>query len=292
MDLKFDRKEMFLIGIVLLMILAWTLGNLSVAYFGMEDEDIGGEPDDPGYADEETAAFDIPVRLVRYFYYGILIAGVASIFIGPNDDILKTILNRIQRLAIIGVLFFLPTMFPYIERFGHWLNQSMISDIDFPSIDEALPGNDSQAIFSPIGSSIVILILLGTIFMIIFFVIRHKHASEESSETEEDISSSADKAITELHKGEDVRDVIIRNYQKMLIRLEEEGIEQEISFTPRELERITLDRSSLKEETIDEMTRLFEEAKYSDHPLGEKERDRAIENFKRIREELENDRDA
>ncbi|MEF8874780.1 MAG: DUF4129 domain-containing protein [Candidatus Thermoplasmatota archaeon] len=292
MDLQFDRKEMFFVGIVLLMILAWTLGNLGVAYFGMQDEDIGGEAEQPDYADGDTAAFDIPVKMVRYFFYGILVAGALSIFIGPKEDIKKTILNHIPRLGFIAVLFFLPEMLPYIKRAGKWLNRRVISDIELPSMPEVFPETGSQQILSPFGSSIGVLILLGAILVIVFFIIRHKHASEESSETEEEISSTADKAITELHEGDDVRDVIIRNYQKMLIRLEEEGVHQDLSFTPRELEKMALAKLTLTEETIDEMTELFEEAKYSDHPLGEKERDRAIDNFKQIREELGGDKDA
>jgi len=292
MDLQFDRKEIFFIGVILLLILAWTLGNLSVAYFGMEDEDIGGETEEPDYANGETAAFEIPVQMVRYFYYGILVAGVASIFLSPKDDIIETLEAHLPRLAFIGFFFFLPNLLPYIVRFGSWLEQTPISDIELPSLPDFSPENGSQSIVSSLGFSIGILILLGSILVILYFIIKHEKLSVEEVEPEEDISLTADKAITELHEGDDIRDVIMRNYQKMLIILEEKGVEQDISFTPREMERIALDRLPLKEDTIDEMTRLFEEAKYSDHPLGKEERDRAIDNFKQIREELESEKDG
>lgn len=294
MDLQFDRKEMFLIGIILLMILAWTLGNLSIAYFEMQEEDITGERQETGYSKGGQTAFDIPVWTIRAFFYGFLLVGIVSIFIAPKEDVMGSLWKHWPRLLFIGVLFGLSHIIPYIERFGTWLSEGLAPHVELPSMPEVFSENGSQSIFSSGGSSIAILILLASILVVVFFFIRHKKASEESSETEEDISSTADKAISELHyrDGDDVRDVIIRNYQKMLLILEEEGVHQEISFTPRELEKIALANLALTEETIDEMTGLFEEAKYSDHPLGEEERDRAIDNFKQIREELEGDKNA
>lgn len=293
MDLELDRKEMVLISVIILMILAWAIGNLGGAYFGMEDEKIDREP---GRA-EGTAGgspLGIPDFLEGYagnVFFVIVMLGFGGWFLFSDEGWKSKSIRGGAFLAVISLIYFsdyfLPKIFSISSRF-----EDVLPDIEYPSISDIVFGSNSQSIFSSAKSSIGILILLSSILALIFFYIRHKNLSEQSSETEENISSTADRAITELHEGEDVRDIIIRNYQKMLIVLEKEGVKQEISFTPRELEKMALSRLQLSEGTIDEMTRLFEEAKYSDHPLGEKERRRAIDNFKQIKDELKGMKNA
>lgn len=293
MDFQLDRNEIFLVSVVLLMILAWTIGNLGGAYFGMQDEDIEGEPE-RGEGTAGGSPLGIPDFLEDYIgnvFFVIIILGFGRWFLFSNEGWKRKSIRGGAFLAVISFIYFSDYIFPKIlsilSRFG-----AILPDIEFPSISDIVLGSDSQPLFSSAGSSIGILILLSSILALIFFFIRHKKLSEQSSETEKDISSTADRAITELHEGDDVRDIIMRNYQKMLIILEKEGVQQEISFTPRELEKIALSRLQLSEGTIDEMTRLFEEAKYSDHRLGEKERSRALDNFKRIKNELEEIKNA
>jgi len=280
-----DKKELFLVSVIILMILAWLIGNLGGAYFGMQDQEITREPERTDYDGAETPfSWEIPDFLGNLLFFTAIIGSVGWLLFSDEDWKSKSMRGG-ALLMVISILYFLddiirtlppPSRFP--EIFPD-IGDSFVPDIGF--------GNGSEPFFSPVGSSIGVLIFLVSVLVVIFLFIRRKRLSEEGSEAEEDISSTADRAITELHEGEDVRDIIIRNYQKMLIILEKEGIKQEISFTPRELEKLALNKLSLTEETIDEMTRLFEEAKYSDHPLGDKERTRAIDNFKQIKEELE-----
>jgi len=274
------------------MILAWTIGNLGGAYFGMEDEEIDGEPEraegSPG-----GSPVEIPDFLEGYLgdaFFVIVILGFGGWLLFSGEGWKSKSIRGGAFLVVISFIYFLdyilPVFLSLILRF-----RAVFPDIDF-SVSDIILGNGSEPIFSTLGSSIGILILLLSVLALIFFFFRHKKLSEQSNETEDDITSTADRAINELHEGEKIRDVIIRNYQKMLIILEKEGLKQEISFTPRELEKIALARLPLKEGTIDEMTKLFEEAKYSDHPLGEKERSRAIKNFKQIKNELEGMKNA
>jgi len=290
MELELDRKEIFLVSVIILMILAWTIGNLGGAYFGMEDEKIEGDDEHGAESGAGGAVLEIPDFLGDVFFVFVIL-GTGAWFLVSNEGLKKKFMSGAAFLLIFSSLYFLdyiiPAVFSIFSRFG-----AILPEIEYSYIPDIIFGNGDQSIFSSVGSSVGILIFLCSMFVVIFLFIRYKKISEQSSETEEDISSTADKAITELHEGEDVRDVIIRNYQKMLIILEREGVKQEISFTPRELKRMALARLSLREGTIEEMTRLFEEAKYSDHPLGEKERSRTIDNLKQIRNELEGMEDA
>ena len=288
MDTQFDRKEIFLVSVIILMILAWAIGNLGGAYFGMQDEFIEGEP---GRA--EGSAGGSPVEIpdflegyLGYAFFSMIILGIGGWFLFSDEGWKRKSIRGGAFLAVISVIYFadhiIPKSLHLLSRFG-----GILPDFEFPSITEFIFGEGSQHVDPSFGSSIGILIFLSSILIVFFFFLRYRKFSEDSFTAEEDISSTADKAITELHEGEDVRDVIIRNYQKMLIILEREGLDQEISFTPRELEKMAVAKLSLTASTIDEMTRLFEEAKYSDHPLKEEERKRAIKNFEQIKDELE-----
>ncbi|MBS3790273.1 MAG: DUF4129 domain-containing protein [Candidatus Thermoplasmatota archaeon] len=284
MDLELDRKEIFLISVIVLMILAWMIGNLGGIYFGMQDEEISREPERADYEGAEEP-IHIPDFVGDVLFYTAIIGSVAWLFLS-NESWRGKSIRGFALLIVISIFYFLEDIIQTLSRISSPL-VDILTDTEDSFVPDIGLRDGSQVTSSPIGSSIGILILLASTLVIVFFFIRHKKLSEQSSRTEDDISSTADRAITELHKGDDVRDIIIRNYQKMLIILEREGVKQEISFTPRELENMALDRLSLKKKTIDEMTKLFEEAKYSDHPLGEKERDRALDNFKQIKAELE-----
>ncbi len=290
-ELKFNRKEVFLISVILFMILAWLIGNLGGAYFGLEDEKIERhmkQPDD----EEAEASFNISTKLVRIVFFVFIIAGIVSIFIAPKENVKDAFLEHLPKLISIVFLFLLFEMYRYIESLGILQENLFDLNLEHPFISELLSEETSGSPLSDLGPSTVILIILISVLISVFFFIRYKKHSKQKSEREEDITSTADRAIREIHNGEDIKDVIIRNYQKMLIILEEEGIHQEISFTPRELEKKALSKLPLKEKTIDEMTTLFEEAKYSDHPLKEEKRDRAMENFRQIKAELEEEENA
>ncbi|MFP4001041.1 MAG: DUF4129 domain-containing protein [Thermoplasmata archaeon] len=283
MDLDFDRKEIFIIGVVILLIVAWLIGNLSGAYFGMQDEEMNREPE---RLDHEGSgkALHIPDFVGDILFFTVIL-GLGAWFLFSEDGWKSKSIRGGAFLIVISVIYFSDYILsPFFSALSGF--KSVLPDIEYPTIQDIGLGDVSRSTSSSIGPSIGILILLASTLVVVFFLIRQKKLSEQDPQTEEDISSTADKAITELHEGEEVRDVIIRNYQKMLIILEREGVKQKISFTPRELENIALDRLPLKKETIEEMTKLFEEAKYSHHPLGEKDRERALANFKQIRDEL------
>src|SRR5438128_98591 len=59
------------------------------------------------------------------------------------------------------------------------------------------------------------------------------------------------------------------------------------ALTPRELEDLAVGRLHVSREASSTLTSLFEEARYSEHPLGEADRRRAIESLAGIRVALE-----
>ncbi len=286
MNPQFKKKKIVIIGIIIILLLAWTLGNLSVSYFSMEGEDLWrGDETEVGDSGRSPAGYiDISKYIIDLAVGAVFVFASIGILISPTEELKKK----------AGQLFF--TFIGVIVAWNRDLIRSYIFSIDLPEINlPSFPNISFGEVIDPIRSSqatsnisgIGVLLFLVTVLVFTFLLFRRmESSSEDSKDKEENISKTADRALEELHEGKNVRDVIIRNYQKMCLILERKGVNQEISYTPRELENKALNQLSLKEKTIDKMTKLFEEAKYSDHPLKEKERDRAIENFKQIRDQL------
>ena len=102
-----------------------------------------------------------------------------------------------------------------------------------------------------------------------------------------ELARTVRRAITDLESGGDFRAVVLRCYQSMVFLFEGHGLRQGASQTAREFEADALRAMGLSREGIDDLTSLFEEARYSAHPIREPQRDAAIACLRTIRGELE-----
>jgi len=94
-------------------------------------------------------------------------------------------------------------------------------------------------------------------------------------------------AILEIEGGGEVRAVILACFQRFCTLLGSRGITKQDPLTPRELEGLAVDRLRVSREDSATLTSLFEEARYSEHPLGDLDRARAIDSLGKIRVALE-----
>ena len=94
-------------------------------------------------------------------------------------------------------------------------------------------------------------------------------------------------AIDELQLGGDVRAVILACYARFCALLGARGLAAQEALTPREIEALAVERLAVSGESSDALTSLFEEARYSEHPLGDADRERAVRSLERIRLDLE-----
>ena len=94
-------------------------------------------------------------------------------------------------------------------------------------------------------------------------------------------------AIQELELGGDVREAILICYARFCALLGARGLEAQESLTPREIETMAVQRLAVSGDSSDALTSLFEEARYSEHPLGDADRERAVRSLERIRLDLE-----
>jgi hypothetical protein len=88
-------------------------------------------------------------------------------------------------------------------------------------------------------------------------------------------------AVHDLFAGDDPRSVVIRTYQQMS-RLLGQGGRSLGPLTPREVAELAKRDLGWPEGPLIELTTLFEEAWYSEHAMGDAERDRALRAFEAI----------
>lgn len=151
-------------------------------------------------------------------------------------------------------------------------------------------GGETAFNFMEQHTGVVLLPILIIALVLLFFYSDIKRLFRpqkvEEKEVEEEFSKTVKDAIEDLYKGKDVRSTIIRCYQKMCLILEDSGITNEDFITPREFENKALDKLDVSERTIKDLTGTFEEARYSNHHLGEEKRKRALRDLHNLQEGL------
>jgi hypothetical protein len=87
----------------------------------------------------------------------------------------------------------------------------------------------------------------------------------------------------------DHRKRVIRAYHKASYKLIDHGAKSDRSMTPGEFEEKTTDRFELQDKSLVDLTDLYEEARFSEHELGEKQSTKAEKSFEKISKHLEKD---
>ena len=95
------------------------------------------------------------------------------------------------------------------------------------------------------------------------------------------------RALYGLLTGDEYRKTIFEAYRKMCAHLADHGYAREDHVTPAEFAKAMRLALPLDTESLRALTRLFEEARYSNHQIGERSRQSAIENLRRVQIELD-----
>ncbi len=285
--MKLKEKKILIYSILAVLISSWLIGNL-----GNLEIDRGAEP------------------LVLADFYSAIFFGVVLLAISLSVLYLVFISSRlkIEKRNVMNRLLF----------FGFWvflfLGGVILVYVGFVEVglfvDFLIPSGIGLSL-GPLFidmSIIIFLSLLGTLLgLYLYFNIKEKKLNESlvdidpiereallqgdqkddknKEELEESLSSTLDKAISGLDKGDEVRSTIIRCYKEMSRLLEEKGAKNESFMTPREFKNQTIDEVPMFKKIISEITFLFEEARYSPHRLKEKDRDIVLSHLKKLKEE-------
>ena len=145
---------------------------------------------------------------------------------------------------------------------------------------------------APIGMFLIVAVLL-TIVAVIYLLRRNAALFDRAEEgvgpraERKQAAEAVQATIAELEIGADVRTAILACFQRFCRLLGARGITEQEAFTPRELERVAVDRLRVSADASETLTSLFEEARYSEHALREADRARAIDSLAGIRAALE-----
>ena len=196
--------------------------------------------------------------------------------------------------SVLGLLLVVAVLlaWPRITRLGQSVNHT--TDSASTAADgQNVTGWAATVVSTPFGIFLLILVL-GTIIATTYLLRRgvdgfaagpgvHPSVLLERYEATEAVRA----AIVELEIGADVRIAILACFQRFCLLLGARGILDQEALTPRELEQFAVDRLHVSREASFTLTSLFEEARYSEHPLGEADRARAIDSLAGIRSALE-----
>lgn len=333
-----DRNTLLGIGVVLVLVASWSVGNLlfTLPYTsGREDSaSIGGFAD----GEEDGRGFSIPSEYFDYIYISIIaLMGVGAYALYKKEDPVHSPLGIVGLMVLLGFVRIAlhtsivkhPEIYLGIALIAagigsmftnkEWLKTQLASVSIFiggfllvlfaaPPIFDVLLGSGSESASgtsgggggvadgatSQISGSSGLYIVVGLVVLVIGIVgynkirsyIRYRRAVDEEEDMEEDISSTVNRAIRDLHTGKGVRDTVMRCYQNMCFILEDSGVRYDETITPRELKIEAIDKLDVSKSSISDLTTLFEEGRYSSHNLGEEKRDRALKDLKALKKEL------
>ncbi len=135
---------------------------------------------------------------------------------------------------------------------------------------------------------VVVFIALASIVVVWKFMRRRDGPKVNVADQDKDVEAKAvlDAAMKSLYAGEDPRSTIIRTYQQMCLLVQAGKLDEEPYLTPREFADKAAVVLGWKKAPLEDLTLLFEEARYSDHPLGVEQKERAISSFTRVRDGL------
>jgi hypothetical protein len=154
---------------------------------------------------------------------------------------------------------------------------------------EILPGTGGGG-----SESYLIFIITAVIIAVVLFTvvreIRSKRISRPPMTSDNEMKVIIKRAVDSLEAGGDPRTVVYRSYMSMCDLLERRGLADISYLTPGEFASIAVREFYLPREQVEELTQLFEEARYSDHLVGEGMKERSIRCLRAIKISLENEK--
>ncbi len=284
------KKTIFTLAVVTFLIGAWLVGNVMHILPRATERTAHTELD---FGDEETeesgsGSLSITGEHFRYFNLSFVLGLIAVTVIAT----LRYGTKRGMKLQLGSIVIILIVTIFYLYFMGYLSSLP----VPLPGSSEGSPyfgeGGRVSQIVSRNRGLFILTALFGSIFGLLGLVklknylVSDDH-QDESQEFEENISSTVEKAIKSLYKGKDVNSTIIRCYQNMCYLLEDKGVSNDVCITPRELQMKTVKRLDISETTISELTKLFEKGRYSSHKMGEDDRQRALKDLRKIKEEID-----
>ena len=190
--------------------------------------------------------------------------------------------SGIVLLIILLIVFFLRPFEPGGLLGGQQGGRTVETNTTTPTPDNITP---STPLLLP---AVVMIIALASIVLVWRFL-RQKEAAIDTGtdRRQEQAMEVLERAMKSLYAGEDPRSTIIRTYQQMCLLVQVGKIDEEPFLTPKDFAVRAVKELGWKEGPLVDLTMLFEEARYSDHEMGESQKERAIVSLERLKDDLE-----
>lgn len=202
-----------------------------------------------------------------FFFLFVVITIVAIVRVNPN--IVITFLGAIQQVA---TLFTSATQF----RATSTIENSATS---------------TQTIFL-ISYSLIVFVSIFVIsltFLLVAFrrgVISNRRAVTSGGVIKQKATEVIRRTLTMLEAGNNYQETILACYRQMCVLLAEVGLEIGLAQTPREFAQLSSGKLRFGKEAVNTLTFLFEEARYSQHSVGDDKRTKAISQLTILQNEL------
>lgn len=153
---------------------------------------------------------------------------------------------------------------------------------------EIIPGTGGGGPESYIVYLVTIIIIAVVAYVLFKEVWQRGHKSRRLVSRRE-VKAIIDDAVDSLDSGDDPRSVVYRSYLRMCNLLEKRGLADISYMTPGEFAAAAVREFHLPRDQVAELTGLFEEARYSDHVVGEGMKERSIRCLGAVSEALKAD---
>jgi hypothetical protein len=197
---------------------------------------------------KETKGLGLPLKRYAMVFAIIFILMVAiAVPYTPEEEVEEILGNNTVTLTST-----IPSTLPTSSENP---TEVTIPSYEYPSIDSQLSTN----LLNMATNALIFIILI--LPLLIIFLIRYRSQIDS-----EDVIEDEEIELTEVEKNHLARSILECYYQAST-KLEEKGADKSPAFTPIEFLKDVIDKKLIPRKDIDELTQLFEEAKFSDNEM-------------------------
>ncbi|MEN4101013.1 MAG: DUF4129 domain-containing protein [Anaerolineaceae bacterium] len=234
-----------------------------------------GVPTDSGW-------IDVALIIARFFLgLSVILMPIFIIYLLSSRQGRQELIRLLPWLAVFAAILFIFTRLPL----PGWVEEEALGEVGPRLGDEPLPPAPIAefSMDTPDWLIILVAILLSLLLTgIVAMVYLNRRKKPDEVRPYERLVIEAEQALGDLYAGRDLRQTIIRCYLEMSLALDQQrGIRRDSDMTTHEFESL-LQSKGLPEESIHELTRLFEIVRYGNHPLDQSDEKRAISSLRAV----------
>jgi hypothetical protein len=139
-----------------------------------------------------------------------------------------------------------------------------------------------------IDPTVCLTLILVVVIIIIALLVIYSSVSRKKKLIDEiiEILETGERELYQLDTGDDIRNAIYRTYKAFLEALTKYNLARRASMTVQEFAVLVRSKLPIRAGPVTRLTNVFEEARYSDHVMDLASKNRAIESFREVREDL------